>query len=54
MGKLPHHIRSPKAAELERNDEAEPEHPPPEEEFGGGDIASPEICPPTEDDRPLD
>jgi hypothetical protein len=28
-------------------------HPPPEEEFGGGDLCSPELDPPTEEDKPL-
>lgn len=30
------------------------DHPPPEDQFGGGDICSPEAEPPTEDDKPLD
>jgi hypothetical protein len=30
------------------------DHPPPEDDFGGGDICSPEVEPPTEDDKPLD
>jgi len=30
------------------------EHPPPEDQFGGGDICSPEAEPPTDDDKPLD
>jgi hypothetical protein len=29
-------------------------HPPPEEDFGGGDLCSPEQDAPTEDDKPLD
>jgi hypothetical protein len=28
-------------------------HPPPEDEYGGGDIVSPEPPEPTEDDKPL-
>ena len=30
-----------------------PEYPPPEDEFGGGDICSPEETPVAEDDAPL-
>jgi hypothetical protein len=30
-----------------------PDEPPPEDEYGGGDIASPEISDQTEDDKPL-
>jgi hypothetical protein len=30
------------------------EHPAPEDQFGGGDICSPEAEPPTDDDKPLD
>ena len=30
------------------------DHPPSEDQFGGGDICSPEAEPPTEDDKPLD
>ncbi|MET0222395.1 MAG: hypothetical protein ABW175_02290 [Bradyrhizobium sp.] len=30
------------------------EHPAPEDQFGGGDICSPEEEPPTDDDKPLD
>jgi hypothetical protein len=29
-------------------------YPPPEDQFGGGDICSPEAEPSTEDDKPLD
>jgi hypothetical protein len=29
-------------------------HPPPEDQFGGGDICSPEETPSTDDDKPLD
>jgi hypothetical protein len=28
--------------------------PPPEEDLGGGDFVSPEVSPPTEDDKPLE
>ncbi|MGM4988686.1 hypothetical protein [Tardiphaga sp. OK245] len=30
------------------------DHPAPEDQFGGGDICSPEAEPPTDDDKPLD
>jgi hypothetical protein len=30
------------------------DHPPSEDQFGGGDICSPEQDPSTEDDKPLD
>lgn len=30
------------------------EHPAPEDQFGGGDICSPEAESPTDDDKPLD
>jgi putative SOS response-associated peptidase YedK len=35
-------------------DDVQPDHPPPEEDLGGGDICSLELEPSTEDDRPLD
>jgi hypothetical protein len=37
-----------------RSDDVQPDHPPPEEELGGGDICSLEQQPSTDDDRPLE
>jgi len=49
----PHHqaerTKSPKPAKAVPDD-----HPPPEDELGGGDFVSPEVSPATEDDRPLE
>lgn len=55
MGK-PHPPKSstPKAHKKSPDVAHRDEHPPPEEDFGGGDIASPEVCPSTEDDKPLE
>jgi hypothetical protein len=30
------------------------DHPPPEDQFGGGDICSPEETAPADDDKPVD
>jgi putative SOS response-associated peptidase YedK len=38
----------------DKSDDITIDHPPPEEDLGGGDICSLEIGPSTEDDRPLD
>jgi hypothetical protein len=52
--RLANSIEPDKNPENVRKAAARRDHPPPEDELGGGDICSLERMPPTDDDKPLD
>lgn len=43
-----------KPPKVEKPEKAKKDHPPAEEEYGGGDFVSPVHQPSTDDDKPLD
>jgi hypothetical protein len=51
----PHTSQHPRAKQKKKQTPVErDDHPPPEDELGGGDICSLEEAPSTDDDKPLD
>jgi hypothetical protein len=54
VARLASSVEPDKNPENVRKAAAGRDHPPPEDELGGGDICSLEWKPPTDDDKPLD